>query len=261
MFDFFSEKSNPYAKVGYEYVKFYRIPYRLKITKIVMKDWFIDDVILPDTVLHFKMGSMFDRLIDLPESLIFFEMGMFFKRPITLPDTLQCLIMGLEYNNLIKLPDSLLYLTIGDGYNHPIILPKKLCYLEIQSINIQLYNIILPESLETIICNENNKLFHDVRKMGARWIDSIPNSVKTISFYGCNSNENILKLLPNIPNSVKYVLHHNVLKYDDTAKKYIFIRTNVHMLWGQKDGMQMCTLPNGEVMFKNMCMEINGIFY
>lgn len=261
MFVFFPEKSNPYAKVGYEYVKFYGIPYRLKITKIVMKDWFINDVILPNTVLHFKMGSMFKRPINLPESLIYFEMGMFFNHPITLPDTLQCLIMGFGYNNLIKLPDSLLYLTTGDNYNHPIILPKKLCYLDIQSVNIQLYNIILPESLETIICFANNKFFHDERKVGARWIDSIPNSVKAICFYGCDTNENIVKLLPNIPNSVKYVISQHILKYDDLAKKYIFVGINNHMKWVQKDGMRLFTFPNDDVIFKNMCMEIDGQFY
>lgn len=257
-FEFVPRRENPFETIGYDYVKFYKIPIWFKITKLVMKPWFTTVTILPDTLLYFKMGSGFNKPIDLPDSLIYFEMGFSFQQLITLPDTLQCLIMGYDFNQFILLPNTLLYLTIGRHYNCSITLPKTLRYLEIHSEGKHLYGMILPESLKTIIYYGNRNFFSNNCVAGARWFDSIPNSVKTIGFK-CDYVP-IAKPLPNLPNSVKYVINSNIVyKYNDLLKNYVCVDTNSTVRNILTNGIQICTLSNGEVIYDYMCMEIDGV--
>lgn len=216
---------DPYTAVSYDYVKFYGISVWAKIIKIVMRDWVNHKIVLPNTLLYFKMGSMFNKPIDLPETLIYFNMGFMFQQSVELPNILQCLIMGHDYNYPIALPKTLLCLTIGCSYNCPLILPKTLCYLEIQSKSKHLYGMTLPESLKTIICYKNLDFYSNDCMIGTRWVDSIPNSVKIV---GCKYDHvPIAKILPNLPNSVKYVINSNVVyKYNNLLKNYICAETN-----------------------------------
>lgn len=202
-----------------------RILSGVKIIKIVFDNYvdihgYPNDLILPDTLLYFTMGTRFNNWIELPNTLLYLTTSTNFNQPLVLPNNLLYLDLGVFYNQPIRLPDTLLFLRIKSNYTHIIVLPNSLLYLDIKypicglkvlpnKLRFLACNIIcannwiLPETLETIILTVGICVKFDKCTV-KRCIDNLPNTVKTIGL-GCYF-EFYPYFFENMSNQVKYIL-------------------------------------------------------
>ncbi len=133
---------------------------KIRYNKFIMSKRFNSPVVIPEGIIHVKMGYSFNSSIILPKSLKIIEFGWRFNSPIELPNNLKTLYMCWEFNREIIIPPSVLFVRVGRKYtyfNGTKCTPKILDIRIYASIN---KAIIAPSSVEKIYLTK-----HTIRKV------------------------------------------------------------------------------------------------
>lgn len=228
------------------------------MTHFRMEDWFNNPITLPDTLLYLTMGDAFNTPLILPNNLLYLMFGNDFNQSVQLPDTLLRLDINPNYEHLLALPDSLLYLSMGFGesdtsglglglgFGSLKVLPKKLRFLACYANH--MCNFILPETLETIIFI-GNFFKQTVQCDIAKCVDHMPDSVKTIVFDYSFHPE--LYLYANIPHSVKYIMDVNNIYCLEEGDHFKMCGTKTNIRFVEIGGNNACVLGD-KILFEIM---------
>jgi hypothetical protein len=107
------------------------------ITHLTLPAYFNESIILPQSLIYLKFGTLFDQPIDrcIPNSVTHLKFGYFFNRSIKdcIPNSVTHLKFGYYFNRSIKgcIPNSVTHLKFGSRFNKSIknSIPKSVTHL------------------------------------------------------------------------------------------------------------------------------------
>lgn len=214
-------------KLGYYFNKPLNLQPNIKI--LTLGHYFNQPIVLTKNIIVLSLSFYFDKLLVLTSNIQYLTFGSDFNQHLVLIPKITHITFGCKFNKPIILTSKITNVSFGDSFNQPIVLSKNIKHLTFQCIEFRqpliltknmthlrgfFYNpiILTPRLLyfrreeytiidDNIILTENIVHLTIVNNGNPNIVDTLPNSLKKISYAICG---NQLNNLPNLLTVLKF---------------------------------------------------------